>query len=147
MHFFNDPRKKLVGQFGTTISVGKNTLAIKMKEISKLAHLSREYTNHSIRATSVTILDDYGFEARHIMCVSGHRSESSIRSYASKTTENIKLAMSTSLSSALCENPETGNLLQESENSMNIQNKNVAIESSSRIQFNFYDCSVNILNK
>ena len=143
MHFFNDPRKKLVGQFGTTISVGKNTLAIKMKEISKLAHLSREYTNHSIRATSVTILDDYGFEARHIMCVSGH----SIRSYASKTTENIKLAMSTSLSSALCENPETGNLLQESENSMNIQKKNVAIESSSRIQFNFYDCSVNILNK
>ena len=65
-----------------------------MKEISKLAELSREYTNHSIRATSITILDGCGFEAQHIMCVSGHKSETSIRSYASKTNDEIKLAMS-----------------------------------------------------
>ena len=75
-----------------------------LKDISKQA--SREYTNHSIRATSVTLLDECGFEARHIMCVSGHRSESSIRSYASKTTDKLKFAMSTGLSSALCD--ETG---------------------------------------
>ena len=49
-------------------SVGVNTLGGKMKAISKQAKLSREYTNHSIRATSVTILDQCGFEARHIMC-------------------------------------------------------------------------------
>ena len=40
------------------------------------------------------------------LCVSGHRSESSIRSYASKTTDKLKFAMSTGLSSALCN--ETG---------------------------------------
>ena len=40
------------------------------------------------------------------MCVSGHRSESSIRSYASKTSDKLKFAMSTGLSSALCD--ETG---------------------------------------
>ncbi|XP_066925857.1 uncharacterized protein [Clytia hemisphaerica] len=38
------------------------------------------YTNHCIRATSISMLDDVGMEARHIMTVSGHKSESSIRS-------------------------------------------------------------------
>ena len=54
---------------------GVNTLGGKMKAISKQTKLSREYTNHSIRATSVTILDRCEFEARHIMWVSGHKSE------------------------------------------------------------------------
>ena len=83
--------------------VGMNTLSKNKKNISKQASLSREYTNHSIRATSITLLDECGFEARHIMCVSGHRSESSIRSYASKTSDKLKFAMSTGLSSVLCD--------------------------------------------
>lgn len=69
--------------------VGERTLGNKMKEISTEAKLSRTYTNHSIRATSITLLDKAGFEARHIMTVSGHRNESSIRSY-SKTDEDRK---------------------------------------------------------
>ena len=32
------------------------------------------YTNHCIRATSVTSLDQHGIEGRHIMSVSGHKS-------------------------------------------------------------------------
>jgi len=63
--------------------------------------LSREYTNHSVRATSVTILDCAGFQACHIMAVSGHKSESCIRSYASKTSSNVKHVMSDSFSNAL----------------------------------------------
>ena len=70
-----------------------------MKNISKQAGLSQQYTNHSIRATAVTILDKSGFEARHIMSVSGHRSESSIRSY-SKTDEATKRRISETLTSA-----------------------------------------------
>jgi hypothetical protein len=58
-----------------------------MKNISKQAGLSKQYTNHSIRATAVTILDKSGFGARHIMSVSGHRSESSIRSYIARWTK------------------------------------------------------------
>ena len=58
--------------------VGKRSLGEMMKQISKQARLSKDYTNHSIRATAVTILDKSGFEARHIMALSGHRSESSI---------------------------------------------------------------------
>ena len=52
-----------------------------MKRISKKANLSKTYTNHSIRATAVTVLDRSGFEARHIMTIGGHKSESSIGSY------------------------------------------------------------------
>ena len=73
--------------------VGTNTLGSKMKTLSKHAQLSREYTNHSIRATSVTILDQCGFEVRHIMCISGHKSETSICSYTSKTSDEVKLAL------------------------------------------------------
>ena len=53
--------------------VGERSLGDMMKRISKEANLSRIYTNHSIRAKAVTILDKSGFEARHVMTVSGHR--------------------------------------------------------------------------
>ena len=46
--------------------VGERSLGGMMKRISKGANLSRIYTNHSIRATAVTILDKSGFEVRHI---------------------------------------------------------------------------------
>ena len=76
--------------------IGEHTLGKKMKVISQQAELSTEYTNHLIRATTITILDRCGFEARHIMSVSGHRSESSIKSY-SKTDLNTKTNMAGSL--------------------------------------------------
>jgi hypothetical protein len=79
--------------------VGERYLGDMMKNLSKQAGLSQQYTNHSIRATAVTILDKSGFEARHIMSVSGHRSESSIRSY-SKTDEATKKRISETLTSA-----------------------------------------------
>ena len=71
-----------------------------MKEISIDAGLRIVYTNHSIRATCITLLDNAGNEARHIMAVSGHKSESSIRSY-SKTGFGAKRKMSSLLSSTM----------------------------------------------
>ena len=141
--------------------VGINTLGGKMKALSKQAQLSREYTNHSIRATSVTILDQCGFEARHIMCISGHKSETSICSYTSKTSDGVKLAMSSGLSNALCDVPDKcatighsstapREPLHDIQNSVITQNKTVTIDSissSSKSQFSFYNCTVNILNK
>ena len=70
-----------------------------MKQISTEANLSRVYTNHFIRATAVTILDKSGFEARHIITVSGHRNESSIRAY-SKTDQTTNRRMSETLTAA-----------------------------------------------
>jgi len=54
--------------------VGKHLLGSMMTNISKRGQLSRHYTKHSIRATSITIMDESGFESRHIMKVSGHKS-------------------------------------------------------------------------
>ena len=79
------------------MQVGKNSLAEKMKKISTEANCSRVYTNHCLRATTVTTLDSEGFEARHIMGVSGHKSENSIRSY-SRVDEQTKREMSRALS-------------------------------------------------
>ena len=56
------------------------------EKTSQEAGLSRSYTNHSIRATAFTILDNSGFEAGHIMVVSGHRNEASIQSYSKTDT-------------------------------------------------------------
>ena len=145
VHFFCDQKKEAVDGFrNENQCLGKNTPGHKLKAISKLSNLSREYTNHSIRATSVTILDECGFEVRHIMCVSGHRSEARIRSYASKTKSGIKLAMPTGLSKALCETLHEAD--QDSGNSPNIENKNINVDSKYRMQFTFHDCSVNITN-
>ena len=77
--------------------VGIKTLEKMMKTISVDAGLSQIYTNHCIRATCITTLDEVGFPARHIMSVSGHRSEASVRSY-SKTKIGTKRRISDALS-------------------------------------------------
>ena len=71
-----------------------------MKNISRAADLSKEYTNHSIQATAVTVLDHSNFEARHIMRVSGHKSEASIRSYSRRLSENKQREISETLGQA-----------------------------------------------
>lgn len=81
--------------------VGKNTLGNMMPALSKLAKLSKRYTNHSIRATSVTLLDRAGYESRHIMKVSGHRSENSLKSYAQHIPESTTMGMSSAISKSL----------------------------------------------
>ncbi|WAR06039.1 hypothetical protein MAR_021408, partial [Mya arenaria] len=61
----------------------------------------RKYTNHCIRATAITALSHAGFKARHIMTISGHRNESSVRSYVTDTTPQQKRVMSGTLSNFL----------------------------------------------
>ena len=77
--------------------LGKNKLGSMMCEISQIAKLSKKYTNHCIRATAITALDQAGFASRHIMSVSGHRSEASIKSYSRKTPTDQKRKMSETL--------------------------------------------------
>lgn len=90
------------------IAVGKNTLGDKMKNLSKKVRLSKIYTNHCLRATSITELDRSEFEARHIVSISGHQSESSIRSYSAHVDDKKKLDMAMSISKAITGDPIHG---------------------------------------
>ena len=67
--FFQRPKEQATEGWYDKQVVCINTLRSKMKALSKHAQLSREYTNHSIRATSITILDQCGFEARSCVLV------------------------------------------------------------------------------
>ena len=48
------------------------------------------------------------------------------------------------LSNALCETLHEAD--QDSGNSLNVENKNINVDSKCGMQFNFHDCSVNITN-
>ncbi|XP_021359161.1 uncharacterized protein LOC110454115 [Mizuhopecten yessoensis] len=100
-NFWQRP-KKTVNEYDTVwydnFPVGKNTLYSFMQKLSQDHNLSKRYTNHSVRATSITTLDHNGVEARHIMSVSGHKNENSIRSYIFKLSDDKKRQMSDILS-------------------------------------------------
>lgn len=69
-----------------------------------MAKLSREYTNHSCRATTVYVMDEAQVPSRHIMSVTGHKSESSLKTYSGKTCEKNKKFMSETISEKTLEN-------------------------------------------
>jgi len=75
-----------------------------MKELSKAANLSQVYTNHCIRATAITLWSDAGLSNRHIMTLSGHRNENSLKSYSSRPSSQQLQVCSNVLSSTL--NPQ-----------------------------------------
>jgi hypothetical protein len=52
-----------------------------MTTIRKDCQLSKIFTNHSLRATTVHLLDIAWFPDRHIMSVTGHKAESSLKTY------------------------------------------------------------------
>ena len=82
--------------------VGHDPLERFMKFLYKDVKLSRQdYTNHSIRATVITNLDRAGFEARHIIAVTGHKSESTIKQYSRRCPDKKKRQMCESLGSKL----------------------------------------------
>ena len=76
--FFQYPRKNW--SFDDNIwyearPVGVNSLDSMMKNISKAASLSQLYTNHSVRATAITLWSNAGITNKYIMAISGHRNE------------------------------------------------------------------------
>ena len=90
-------------------AVSHDTLERFMKlSISKSVKMDGEYTNHSIRATAISTLDNDGFEAQHIMQINSHESESTIKEYATKYPENKRKEMFDSLSDALAPKGKKG---------------------------------------
>lgn len=65
-------------------SLAVNTLANMIKKISEVAGLSTICTNHSIRATAITLWSNTGVPNQHIMSISDHRNEQSLAHYNSR---------------------------------------------------------------
>ncbi|CAC5418138.1 unnamed protein product [Mytilus coruscus] len=61
-----------------------------MVDISKSAGLSHVYTNHCVRATTVTVLARSGIPKTDIMKITGHKSEASLESYCRDSSEKQK---------------------------------------------------------
>ena len=70
------------------VPLGYNRLGQFMSEIFSNAGLSTKYTN------PVHVLDSAQVPSRHIMTVTGHKSESSLKTYSGKTDEKTKKLMS-----------------------------------------------------
>ena len=97
--------------------VGHDPLNNMMKELSQNEELSNIYTNHCICASIVSTLDEEGYEARHIMHVTSHKSEESLKSYGAKCPQKKKAAIFDTLAQKV---PCTGTML-------NIQDSSVKL--------------------
>ena len=81
--------------------LGIQKLGTMMKEMSEAADLSKKYTNHSVRATAITLWSNAGLSNRHIMAISDHRNEQSLRSYNARPSSAQLQYSSDVLSNAL----------------------------------------------
>ena len=81
--------------------VGKNSLMTMMKEISKRASLSHVYTNHSIRSTVVTCLQEKKHTIEDCQLVTGQKRKESVERYLKRKPFSQKQQISDSLKSGL----------------------------------------------
>ena len=81
--------------------LGVNKLGDMMKTISVGAELSQIYTNHSVRASAITLLSDVNIPDRYIMFISGHSSEQSLTHYSSRLSETQLESVSDTISNAV----------------------------------------------
>ena len=79
--------------------MGHNSLENMMRKMTERASILLYYTNHSLRATTVTVLSSNNLETRQIKAVTGHKSDTSIESYCARPTLNQFKSMSSALTS------------------------------------------------
>ena len=69
-----------------SVPLGHNSLENMLCAMTSRAGIQPYFTNHSIRATTVTVLSAANYETRHIKVITGHQSEASIESYSNTPT-------------------------------------------------------------
>jgi hypothetical protein len=79
--------------------VGVNQMKVFMKKISEIAQLSRLYTNHTPRATCITLLGQY-YPDSDVASHSGHKSITAMSIYK-RTSNSVKSNISSTLSTYL----------------------------------------------
>jgi hypothetical protein len=115
-----------------------------MPAISTNAGLSQRYANHYLRATTVHILDSNKFSGRHVTSVTGHKSESSLKTYTGYTAPNIKRKMSETISNTLRPEKQSSTDIEiDKENDIHLINSDLVPLSNS--QYDTLMFSVKIL--
>jgi archaellum component FlaC len=109
--FFQRPKDRPTNNVWYDVSpLGHNSLGKNgARYLLKSWNSTKNYTNHSFRATAVYILDDAEFAGRHIMSITGHKSESSLKTYTGYTSDRALRDMSNTISSNLRETSTTEN--------------------------------------
>lgn len=140
--FFQYPKKNCRAEDAVWYEarpLGMNSLAKMMKIISEEARLPKIYTNHCVKATAITLWSNAGISNRHIMAISGHRSEQSLVSYNSwpstSQLHNCGQVLSKAFSASTNNQSHPTEVSQSQQLSM-FQTKQVAPKSL------FSDCSV-----
>ena len=77
--------------------LGHNSLENMLPGMTSRAGIQPYLTNHSITATTVTVLSAANYESRHIKAITGHQSEASIESYSNTPTFHQFKAMSNAI--------------------------------------------------
>ena len=81
--------------------LGVNSLGKMMQMISAAAGLSQSYTNHCVRATTITLLFNAGVTAQHIQARTGHRTTEGLQPYIGQQTAQQRRLEAQILGSAL----------------------------------------------
>lgn len=79
--------------------LGHNTLENLLKKMTERAGVEPYLTNHSLRATTVTVLSAKNVETRQIKAITEHKSDTRIESYCERPTLNQFKQMSAALTS------------------------------------------------
>ena len=132
--------------------LGSDTISKFMKVLSDDAKLQGTYTNHCIRKTVIQTLDDEGFETRHIMALSSHKSETTIKEYATKCPESKKHEMYDALSKQLRpgKKAKPSSMVskpQQNEPNINLQPENMDLPNFNLVELDDNDIQDDVLLK
>ena len=122
--------------------MGPKPLGDMMAIMSAKYKLSQRYTNHSIRVTSLQVLEDQNIEGRHIIRISGHKSTDSVQSYARRLSasrkRNISACFSNHLSSDVS-HPDASETHKSLPKQMRVSasnNENISSENTNNLSIN-----------
>ena len=130
--------------------LGKDALGKMMTKISNGANTSKTYTNHSVRVTCVTTLDDKGFSHEEIATTTGHKNIQSVARYTRCLNNGRKRSMADALQSTLLgevhvHQMETKPKIINVSSDQTIENKEYFFNGNPTVNFNgkFENCSFN----
>ncbi len=131
----------------TNSPVGERTRGNLLREMTKRAGIEPPLTNHSIRATSVTVLANANVETRLIKSITGQKSDTSIESYSNRPSSRQQEVMSSVLSDYISHSDSTtaSSTTEDKENQIQLES-DISVLAPSVSSAN-YDHQTTVVNK